>query len=456
MGALADYIEDNLDIYIHDDDVTSVFNTIDKDGDNKISFDDFVAFLETGNNWSKSCKSLRLINPFSIVDVQISTSPARESDLSSQRYIKVISSTGASDENGTFGKGVSLWYLRCKDGTGNGRLKPVIDIQLSSTAASSSFVLQQYVRLEQPIRGNYIWIKRDDDNDKDEDLVDICVTRGKSKSKTDLIWTPPGLYWERVDGNFTPEFFGGVDTFLWLRPQIEINDRNVVTKVRFKLDIFENQKLILQRNSALVETVRQILRNYTPIEFVKDDLFTNDVYSYSSTKNATETTKSFDHEALFYQFDPKRKRNLSEKRFLELLRKVGVWLDYDDMKRVFSYFHVNVKNKNKSTDFVLFDFIFSKRISLNEFTEMITLNDHGINKTLDIVKQYIFLSAEYNAKLIDPDDFDSLLKTGSSLKQRKFLHLVFRRYDLDGDGYLTKGFLLFHYHHHQLIIINTR
>jgi len=440
-GTLADYIEDNLDIYIHDDDVNAVFTAIDKDGDNKISFDDFVKFLESGNNWSRSCKSLRLINPYSIIDVQISSSPAQESELSSQGYVKVTSSTGVNDENGTFGKGVSLWYLRSKDGTGNGRLKPVIDIQLSSSSASSAFILQQYVRLEQSIRGNYIWIRRDDDNDKDQDLFDICVTRGKIKDKTDLIWTPPGLYWERVDANFTSEFFGGIDTFLWLRPQTEINDRNVVTKVRFKLENLGNQKLILQRNSALVETVRNIVRNYTPIQYVKDDIFTNDVYSYSSTKNATETRKSFDHESFFRQFDPKNKRNLSEKRFGALLHKAGIWLDYDDMKRVFSYFHVNVKNKNKSSDFVLFDFIFAKRISINEFTDMITLNEHGINKTLDNLKQTIFLAAEYNAKLIDPEDYDGLLTSGNSLKQRKFLHLVFRRYDIDGDGLLSTGFI---------------
>ena len=160
-------------------------------------------------------------------------------------------------------------------------------------------------------------------------------------------------------------------------------------------------------------------------------------------KNATETRKSFDHESLFRLFDPKNKRNLSEKRFGALLHKAGIWLDYDDMKRVFSYFHVNVKNKNKSSDFVLFDFIFAKRISINEFTDMITLNEHGINKTLDVVKQTIFLAAEYNAKLIDPEDYDSLLTSGNSLKQRKFLHLVFRRYDIDGDGLLSPGFIIF-------------
>lgn len=314
VGTLADYIEDNLEIYIHDDDATAAFKLIDKDGDNKISFDDFVHFMETGNSWTNTCKSLKLINPLSIVDVQVSSTPAQENELLTFGYFKVKSSSGLDDETGTFGKGVSLWYLRSKDGTGNGRLKPIIDIQLSSVKASTAFVLQEYIRLEQPVRGNYIWIRRDHQNDKDQDLIDICVTRGKSKIKDDGIWKSPGTYWERVEGNFTPEMFGGIDTFLWLKPLSEVIDLKVIEKVRFKLENTENQKFILQRNSALVEIARNIIRNYTPVQFVKDDLFTSNVYEYQSIKNSTETKGSFDHESLFFQFDPKRKRNLSEKR----------------------------------------------------------------------------------------------------------------------------------------------
>ena len=315
VGTLADYMEDNLEIYIHDDDATAAFKLIDKDGDNKISFDDFVHFMETGNNWTKACKSLKLINPLSIVDVKISTTPVQESELLTFGYVKVKSSSGLDDETGTFGKGVSLWYLRSKDGTGNGRLKPIIGIQLSSVKASTAFVLQGYIRLEQSVRGNYIWIRRDNENEKDEDLIDICVTRGKSKIKDDAIWKSPGTYWERVDGNFTPEMFGGIDTFLWLKPLSEVLDLKVIEKLRIRIENQENQKFILQRNSALVEAARNIIRNYTPIQFVKDDLFSSNIYEYQSVKNATESKKSFDHETLFFQFDPKRKRNLSEKRY---------------------------------------------------------------------------------------------------------------------------------------------
>jgi len=50
---------------------------------------------------------------------------------------------------------------------------------------------------------------------------------------------------------------------------------------------------------------------------------------------------------------------------------------------------------------------------MTEFTEMISLNQHGIYKILDDIKDHIFLSAEYNARIIDPEDYVSLLTTGN-------------------------------------------
>lgn len=95
-----------------------------------------------------------------IIDVKLSNSGVQDAELLRHGYIQIIPDFGGNNKPvdfasvGTFGKGQSMWVWKRKQGTCSGRLKPVIDMQLSQESTSSAMVLSGYVCVNIPVSGN--------------------------------------------------------------------------------------------------------------------------------------------------------------------------------------------------------------------------------------------------------------------------------------------------------------
>jgi Ca2+-binding EF-hand superfamily protein len=168
-----DFAEDMLNIHINDSDSLALYSLYDTNGDGKVSLDDFLGFIHS--HTPDAAKALDSINPENIVDIKVSTSRAQEADLVRQGYIQVApdmsymggtingraqASSDLIAAQGTFGKGHSLWIWRAKQGTCCGKLRPIVDVQLETTALSTAMVVSGYTCLSIPIGGKWIWIKR--------------------------------------------------------------------------------------------------------------------------------------------------------------------------------------------------------------------------------------------------------------------------------------------------------
>jgi hypothetical protein len=116
---------------------------------------------------------------------------------------------------GTFGRGQSLWLWRRKQGTVGGRLRPIVDIHLNKLSVSSALVLGGFTCLPFQVGGQWVWIKRAEEGDEGNAVVDLCVSIGLQKNPADKIWTSSGVEWLRVDGNFGKAMMSSHDAFLW-------------------------------------------------------------------------------------------------------------------------------------------------------------------------------------------------------------------------------------------------
>ena len=184
-----DFAEDMLNVHINDSDSLALYSLYDTNGDGKVSLDDFLGFIFSHS--PDATKALDSLNPEIIVDIKLSASRAQEADLVRQGYTQIppdLSSHGAQSNrrgnpsadmisaHGTFGKGHSLWVWRAKQGTCCGKLRPIVDIQLESSAMSTPMVVSGYTCLSVPVAGKWLWVKRAQTvADELDGLVDIQV-----------------------------------------------------------------------------------------------------------------------------------------------------------------------------------------------------------------------------------------------------------------------------------------
>jgi Ca2+-binding EF-hand superfamily protein len=182
LNPFAEYVEEMLNAAISDTDALEMSQIIDMDGDGQLSADDFVGFI-LGQS-TDAYRALEIGNPDVIVDVKVSTNSAQDAELTRAGYTQ-LQAFGAhldvGSQGGTFGRGESLWAWKRKQGTCSGRLKPVVDIQLTHQAMSSAMVLSGYTRITESVGGQWAWIKRATTMEEEKDaLLDLHVTLGKS------------------------------------------------------------------------------------------------------------------------------------------------------------------------------------------------------------------------------------------------------------------------------------
>lgn len=159
-----------------------------------------------------------------VVDLRLSSSRLVDESLLKKGYVQLlpdVRSAGYSvaADSGTFGRGQSLWVWRNKQGSAGGRLRPIVDILLTSLAVSSALVLAGYTCLPVQVSGQWMWIKRAESEAEElHAIVELAVTIGQQKNPTDKIWSCPGVGWNRIDANFGKGMLSSYDAFLWFRP----------------------------------------------------------------------------------------------------------------------------------------------------------------------------------------------------------------------------------------------
>lgn len=269
-----DFIEDMLECNISDNDGLALYSLFDVDGDGKVSIDDFLTFIM--GQTPEAARALELQNTQSIVDIKISINAAQDAEflrigyeqlLPTDEVLKALNNgASAAATQGTFGKKESLWIWRKKNGNASGRLRPIVDIQLDSSATSSALVLSGYTSLSQQIAGQYLWIKRAFlYEDEAEAIIELYVTIGMKKNPGDRIWSSPGVGWIRVDGNFAKSRFGGLDGFLWFKPlRTRSVDAHTVSPIHAAAGISEDTRVF-----RMIAAVRNAIRTYIPLDCMK-------------------------------------------------------------------------------------------------------------------------------------------------------------------------------------------
>lgn len=207
--------------------------------------------------------------PDAIVDIRITANEKQVAEVSRQEYIQLFqdSITRNADQGSTFGNKCSLWFWKRSKGTCSGRLKPIVDLQLHNKATDSAFVLAGYTCDGVPISGQYLWVRRAVSEDEEKDaIVDLYITTGKMKDRSDPIWTSPGVGWIHVDGNFTKSALGrGLDTLLWIRPaRSRSSDVQYVSPLRAAVAMTDEVKY-----AKLLSVTRLALRHYVHLDDMK-------------------------------------------------------------------------------------------------------------------------------------------------------------------------------------------
>ena len=253
-----------------------------------------------------------------IVDIKITANEKQETEISRNGYVQLfqedfarVKRTGAA-QGSTFGNKCSLWMWRRNQGTCSGRLKPIVDIQLSNLGVSSDFVLSGYTCESVSISGQWVWIKRATSSEEEKDaIVDLYITTGRMKDTSDPIWQSPGIGWLRVDGNFTKSTFGSsLDTILWMRPaRTRSSETHMASPVRSAQAMPEEV-----RYAKLLSEARLALRHFVRVEDMKrlaTLLMDSTGGGNASTSNMVRSERVKDFTDLFHKVRPPLVQNFS-------------------------------------------------------------------------------------------------------------------------------------------------
>lgn len=367
-----------------------------------------------------------------IVDIKVSRNEEQVTELSRYGYEQLfqeelrdnkgnkIDMTGMN----TFGNKISIWFWRRSEGTCSGRLKPIVDIQLEPLGYSSDFILSGYICDPTPIAGNWLWTRRAQTDEEEKDaIVELAVTTGKMKINSDPIWRPPDVGWIHVDGNFSKSFFGGIDSFLWFKPERTRSLESYLSSpIRTAVHMTEEA-----RQSRILANVRMGLRHHVPLEDIKRlcHLSTDTTVSgvpNSENARSIHTERMLDYSTIYHKYDKTGK--MKKSKFLRMLYDVGLRLDKKDGNVCYNFFAMSGKGF----------------ISHDDFSNILALTDHELDLTTDKLKAKLLSSiAASKATLAKKEQGkdkggvanDRLVKSFATLSQ------VFRTVNSSGSNILN-------------------
>jgi hypothetical protein len=227
---------------------------------------------QTINKRKEVVKALNAGISGAIVDIKASLDGPLEGELSRNGYTRLLDSGGPKTRSSrrnmsdTLENKVSLWTWNRSQGTCSGRLKPIIDMQLSSEGMSTDFVISGYTCDPVSISGQWLWTKRATTEEEEQDaIIDLRVTTGRMKDQSDAIWNSPGPDWVRIDGNFTKTMFGSTDSFVWFKTHRRRSpDSHFASPIRYAVSLPEEV-----REMKIVSAIRLALRHHVPVADMK-------------------------------------------------------------------------------------------------------------------------------------------------------------------------------------------
>ncbi|CAM9177490.1 unnamed protein product, partial [Phaeothamnion confervicola] len=219
---LCEFSEEWLKADVTEEEARFMLGLMDLDRDAMVSLDDFMAFMGPQGDDVVDATGLAARLASAIVDIKVSASKAEEAELDASGY----KMADANLNEGTFGRPVHLWYRRRRHGGAGARLRPVVDVMIDSKNVNSALVVDGY----QCVRGDlnsgnplgkptFLWIRRatSDEEEARDAVVDVAVTTGRARDRTNAIYNPPARGFVQVPGNLNKRTLGK-DIFLWYRP----------------------------------------------------------------------------------------------------------------------------------------------------------------------------------------------------------------------------------------------
>ena len=320
------------------------------------------------------------IDPEALVDLRLSNSRAVDEELLRRGYAQLLPDVktagySVAADSGTFGRGQNLWIWRKRQGTMDGRLRPVVDLQLNALSPSSAMVLAGYTCLSVQVGGQWLWIRRAQNEEEEADaIVDLVVTIGHQRNPSDKIWTSPGVGWIRVDGNFGKGMLSSYDAFLWFRPhRARTGEASNVSPVRSIVGLKEEMRL-----SVLLDRVKLCLRHAVPLDRMVAS--TNEDSgnlrqsgaqpTRQEEKSGEPAASTFDFSYYYHKFDAAGSGKLGFSKFETLLADVGLRLERKDVRVLFHAFNVNLDGY----------------LSRQEFWMLLNLTELELDERLEVIR----------------------------------------------------------------------
>lgn len=418
IDELADFIEEQLDKdegFLTDADAEALYHIVDMNSDGKVTMNDFLEFI-LGQN-IEAIKALSPGNEESIIDIVFTKSPpssaqALEESKELADYNRVMPDQDqlagrTPAEFGSFGNGQVCHIWKHKQGNCSGRLKPIIDIQLSSNKMSSAMVLSGYTVISVPIGGQYLWVKRAiTEEDEKDAIMDLRITVGKANVDSDAIWKSPGVGWNRVDGNFNAGFFNTIGSFLWYRAaRRRTNELQPLSSMLRGASSLKGDS----RQARLMLNIRTALRNFIPAaEVVK--------LNSGKGKGVTTTTSSYDFTKLF---NAKTTNNsLTKSQFHSLLFDSGISLDSADEVNCYKYFDADQ----------------SSSVNRKWFVQKITYTAYEIDVVIDEIREKLLKYKQHNHGNNSGKEGESRM---NPLRISRMLSHIFKHVNSNGDDILA-------------------
>jgi Ca2+-binding EF-hand superfamily protein len=421
LNSFADFAEDMLDLSegtISDADAAALYAFVDKDGDGRVSLNDFLEFV-VGQS-IEAIKGLESGSDSNIIDIVSSNTPDVDAELKRLGYMQILPDTasmGGVDPmtHGSFGKGQSLWTWRQKQGSASGRLKAIVDIQLDTAATSSALVLSGYTRLTAQISGQSVWIKRATSDEEEKDaIVDFRISVGNTKNAGDKIWSSPGVGWNRVDGNFQRSTFNlsSNGAFLWYKAM-----RNRAKSTSQLSSILRGATSLSghNRGASLMNAVQTALRHFVPHSAMgsmkggqasKDD-------GDGESKRDSHGDRSFDFTHLYTMYNGE-KSTLSSSNFRRILYDAGIRLDSADEGLCWRCWNSDQTGYLKRKD----------------FSRVLVFNDNDLDIVIDKIR----------GKLLEDRAVMAVGKDGqtrNTLRVSRILSHIFKHINRNGDNVMA-------------------
>jgi Ca2+-binding EF-hand superfamily protein len=373
---------------------------MDMDQDGSVSLDDFVSFCgEQGKdvvdrNDNAPANILGGRQGAAIVDIKVSCSKAEEASFEELGYKQL-----EEDVNeGVFGKPVHIWFRRHKHGGAGKRLKPLVDIVLDPKNINSALVVDGYQCIHKNLSaGNslaktgYLWVRRatSEEEEARDAIIDVAITSGKAKDRTDKIHNPPSRGYVQVPGNLN-KGTTGKDIYLWYRPakmRQTLAPSGGVSSFHVSSTLTDEK-----RRSEMGKSIRRQIRQYIAPSQIKSD-----------------ATGSPDYTSIFNKHDKSRKGRLTKSQIQKLLREIGL----------------NVESKDVASLMGRIDTHGAHYITREEFLKFVMLTEDELDEVCETLRR------KYGAGAAGRG-------AGSQRKDLiRSLRRKFEKLDVDGDGVLS-------------------